>query len=152
MIVRSPERGRCNCTSLRKASRRLSQLYDSHLAPCGLRSTQFSILSEISRRETEAPTIAELAGALAMDASTVGQNLKPLERDGLVSVDADHDDRRRRNVRLTRTGQRLFAEAVPLWARAQAQFEQSFGDEDAVELRALLLRIVSAEDLTTLAT
>src|SRR5947209_371880 len=33
----------CNCTALRKASRRVSQLYDEALAPCGLRVTQLAI-------------------------------------------------------------------------------------------------------------
>ena len=79
-------RNRCNCAALRKASRRLSQLYDSALAPSGLKSTQFAMLAEIERRTDEPPTIRDLADALVMDQSTIGQNLRPLERDGLVSL------------------------------------------------------------------
>jgi hypothetical protein len=33
---------------MRKASRRLSQLHDNALEPCGLRSTQFAILAELN--------------------------------------------------------------------------------------------------------
>ena len=40
----------CNCTAMRKASRRVSQMYDAALAPAGLKATQFAILSEIDRR------------------------------------------------------------------------------------------------------
>jgi DNA-binding MarR family transcriptional regulator len=147
--VHAPERNRCNCSSLRKASRRLSQFYDVYLAPSGLKSTQFAILSEIHRRRREPPTIGEMASALAMDASTVGQNLKPLERDGLVSIDAALDDRRRRNVRLTPQGEAAYAAAWPLWAEAQARFERRFGEGDAAELRALLVKIVSDESFVT---
>jgi hypothetical protein len=44
--------GQCRCTPLRKASRRVSQLYDAILAPCGLRTTQRAILNHISRAGT----------------------------------------------------------------------------------------------------
>jgi hypothetical protein len=33
----------CNATALRQASRRLTQLYDATLEPCGLRSTRLAI-------------------------------------------------------------------------------------------------------------
>ena len=37
----------CCATATRKASRRLTQLYDDVLEPCGLRSTQAAILVEL---------------------------------------------------------------------------------------------------------
>lgn len=143
MGVNSPsiERGRCNCAALRKASRRMSQFYDSALAPSGLRSTQFAILAEIDRREDEPPTIHELAEILVMDQSTVGQNLRPLERARLISLEQDASDRRRRHVKLTRQGRSRLAAAVPLWTEAQARFETSFGERAASDLRGVLLKI-----------
>ena len=42
----------CFVGAARKASRRLTQFYDDALAPCGLRSTQYSILSELTRFAT----------------------------------------------------------------------------------------------------
>ena len=48
----------CNATAMRKASRRLTQLYDDALEPCGLRSTQFAILAELDRRSLEPSTRA----------------------------------------------------------------------------------------------
>src|ERR1700744_324157 len=57
--------GSCSCTALRKASRRVSQLYDEALAPCGLRTTQRAILNNIKRAGT--PSIGVLAEALVMD-------------------------------------------------------------------------------------
>ena len=69
---------RCNNTALRKATRRVSQLYDSVLAPTGLRSTQRSILLSIARLES--PSLGQLAASLVLDRSALGHNLRPLER------------------------------------------------------------------------
>src|ERR1700680_2698019 len=78
-------RSACTCGSLRKASRRISQFYDTALAPAGIKSTQYSILSEVERGSIAGPvTMCELASAMVMDRSTLGHNLKPLERDDLV--------------------------------------------------------------------
>jgi DNA-binding MarR family transcriptional regulator len=142
------ERGRCNCAALRKASRRVSQLYDAALAPSGLKSTQFAIFSEIELRASEPPTISDLATALVMDQSTVGQNLRPLERDGLISLKQDATDRRRRYVKLTRKGRVRFAAALSLWLGAQARFEHSFGEHEAATLRATLLNIARDQSLS----
>src|SRR6202021_1263349 len=92
----------CNCTALRKATRRVSQLYDSALEPCGLRATQRTILSQIAR--TGSSAMGELAEALVMDRGALTHNLKPLERDGLVEIRPDPKDRRNRRVVLTATG------------------------------------------------
>jgi DNA-binding MarR family transcriptional regulator len=135
------EANRCNCTALRKASRRMSQFYDAALAPSGLRSTQFALLAEIYRRPDDPPTIRGLAEALAMDQSTIGQNLRPLEREGLVALATDTADRRSRRIQLTKAGRSRFTAARPLWSDAQARFESSFGKRAAAELRGILLTI-----------
>jgi DNA-binding MarR family transcriptional regulator len=138
------DRSRCNCAALRKASRRMSQFYDEILASSGLKSTQYAMLNEIERRPDQPPTMREMADALMLDQSTIGQNLRPLERDGLVSLEQDPNDRRRRYVKLTRKGKSRFAIAQPLWSDAQTRFENSFGKQKAANLRAILLDL--AED------
>ncbi len=142
------ERNRCNCAALRKASRRLSQLYDSALASSGLKSTQFAIFAEIDRRPNDPPTIRDLADALVMDQSTIGQNLRPLERDDLIALVQDAKDRRRRHVKLTRKGRSRFLAAQPLWNEAQTRFESSFGKQKAAELRTALLKIAGDQSLS----
>src|SRR5882724_1590893 len=86
--------GRCNLTALRKATRRVSQLYDSILATSGLRGTQRAILVYV--RRSGSPTISELAAALVLDRTALNHNLKPLERDGLLTITVDRNDRRSR--------------------------------------------------------
>jgi DNA-binding MarR family transcriptional regulator len=122
-------------------------MYDLALAPSGLKSTQFAIFTEIDLRAADPPTIGDLATALVMDQSTVGQNLRPLERDGLVSLQQDASDRRRRHVKLTRKGRLQFAVAQSLWVLAQVRFEKSFGKRDAAGLRAKLLNIARDQSL-----
>jgi DNA-binding MarR family transcriptional regulator len=138
------EKNRCNCAVLKKASRRLSQLYDAALAPAGLKSTQFAMLAEIEGRQEQAPTMRDLAGALVMDQSTIGQNLRPLQRDGLITLVLDKADRRRRLVKLTKHGRSRLATARPFWQAAQARFEGDFGMQEAAKLRATLLNIAEA--------
>jgi DNA-binding MarR family transcriptional regulator len=132
----------CNGTALRKATRRVSQLYDSVLAPCGLRSTQRSILIHIARAGT--PPMGELAAALVLDRSALAHNLKPLERDGFVAVVVDPADKRSRLVTLTATGNAKLEESQHLWQQAQHRFEATFGPGKASALRQSLAVIASA--------
>jgi DNA-binding MarR family transcriptional regulator len=139
--------GVCNCGAMRMASRRLSQMYDAALAPAGLKTTQFGILTVIGRRADDPPTMRELADALAMDRSTLGQNLGPLERDGLVAVEPSAADRRRKLVVLTDEGRVKYAQARPLWGLAQERFERAMGTAEAASLRRILLGIAANSEL-----
>jgi DNA-binding MarR family transcriptional regulator len=144
-------RNACTCGSLRKASRRVSQFYDTALAPVGIKSTQFSILSEVDRRKLEGPvTMCELATAMVMDRSTLGHNLKPLERDDLVTLRLSADDRRKRYVELTKRGRLILRKSRRLWQHAEGRFEEIFGKEPAAELRAVLLNIAGNKELNSL--
>src|SRR5215475_4855177 len=74
----------CNCLAVRQAARRVTQFYDQFLAPIGLRTTQFSILAKLNRRGPM--TVNALAGELVMDRTTLGRNILPLQREGLITV------------------------------------------------------------------
>ncbi len=39
----------CNCQAIRQAARQVTQLYDRHMAPTGLRTSQFGMLVNLSR-------------------------------------------------------------------------------------------------------
>src|SRR5258706_2435579 len=147
----SVPRNACTCGSLRKASRRISQFYDTALAPVGIKSTQFSILSEVDRGSVEGPvTMCELATAMVMDRSTLGHNLKPLERDDLVTLLLSADDLRQRYVQLTKQGRLMLRQSRRLLQHAEGRFESIFGKEPAAELRAVLLSIAGNKELDSL--
>jgi DNA-binding MarR family transcriptional regulator len=141
--------GVCNCGALRKASRRVSQMYDTALAPAGLKSTQLAILTAIGHRAHDPPTMRELADALVMDRSTLGQNLGPLERDQLVALAPSVADRRRKLVVLTDEGRAKCAQAVSLWRVAQERFERTLGRTEAASLRRVLFSIAGNSELTS---
>src|SRR5258707_8051005 len=124
--VASPGGGsQCDCTALRKASRRISQLYDTALAPSGVKTTQRAILAQIGR--SEPVKVGALAEDLVMDSGALAHTLKPLERDGLLAVAVDPADRRNRLISLTQQGRAKLAETDALWAKAQRCFEAAFG-------------------------
>jgi DNA-binding MarR family transcriptional regulator len=139
----SKDPGVCNGAALRKATRRVTQLYDNVLAPCGLRVSQRSILLHIERAGL--PTMTQLAHAMVLDRSALAHNLKPLERDGYVVQVRDEHDGRSRRVRLTEQGRLKLKESTHLWRQAQDRFEAVYGAERAARLRVALADIFSDE-------
>jgi DNA-binding MarR family transcriptional regulator len=145
-MMQTPEPARpdpifCNCLAIRQAARQVTQLYDRHLAPAGLRTTQYSVLAKLDRLGPLA--INELAANMVMDRTTMGRAVRPLEREGLVAIGPGRDGRTRA-LRITPAGKRRLAKAVPLWRRAQGAFEAAYGSTQAARLRAELARVVAA--------
>ena len=133
----------CNCLAIRQAARHVSQFYDQLFAPVGLRATQFAILARLRR---DGPmTINALAAALVMDRTTLGRNILPLQRDGLIEIVASPADRRRRELRLSAAGAEKFHQASERWAIAQTRFDAVYGSERAASLRNLLREVVASE-------
>ena len=128
---------------MRAAARHLSQSYDRFLAPSGLRTTQFSILARLKRRGPL--TINALAEDMVMDRTTLGRNILPLERDGLISIEPTASDRRAKELRLTKAGEKRLQAALKGWSQAQARFETVFGAERAGDLRELLRAAAASE-------
>ncbi len=133
----------CNCLALRQATRHVTQFYDQFLMPAGLRATQYSILARLNRKGSM--TINALAAELVMDRTTLGRNIRPLQRDGLVAIGPGKSDRRRKELRLTPSGTARFHAAQKAWTEAQENFERAFGRRRARALRVLLEDVASRE-------
>jgi DNA-binding MarR family transcriptional regulator len=110
--------GPCACTTLRRATRAVTALYDAALSPMRLRITQFSVLRILERRGPL--TITALAAAAALDRSTMGRNLNPLQRRRWVKL-LSGQDQRERVVGLTRAGRGVIRQALPHWEKVQTQ-------------------------------
>jgi DNA-binding MarR family transcriptional regulator len=134
----------CNCLAARQAARHITQFYDQYLASSGLRTTQFSILAKL--RRLGPMTINRLAAEMVMDRTTLGRNILPLERDGLIAVEQGSSDRRSKELRVTEAGEARFRAGVKGWVQAQRQFEKAFGAKRTADLRALF-HAVAATDL-----
>lgn len=129
--------GECYCVALRKASRKVTSLYDAALEPIGVNVAQFSLLRTIERA---APvSLTELGRMTELDRSTVGRNVRLLQRLGLVRV-APGADQREATVALAEPGRDVLRRGAPLWDEAQRKIESCLGPA-AAQLRTLLLAL-----------
>lgn len=115
---------KCICTSLRQAAQASTALYDRMLAPSGLKVTMFRLLRRIEASPDV--TITRLADLVGLDRSTLGRNLKVLERQGLLEL-PPHADARARSMVLTPAGKLALERAMPLWAKVQADIKAALG-------------------------
>ena len=125
----------CLCFRARRVSRALTRMYDDALRPLGIQATQLTLLNAIALNGQRGGTMGEVAEFLAMDATTLSRNVRPLEKAGLVRVGRRETDGRVRMAVLTPAGQRVIERALPLWKRAHQGILEALGPEAATELR-----------------
>lgn len=124
----------CYCVAVRTAARKTTALYDSILEPAGVTLAQFSLLRKIERAGTV--SLTKLGQLTELDRSTVGRNVKALERLRLVRT-ASAKDQREAAVRLTPAGERVLRIGAPLWDEAQRRVEAALGATGASQLQTL---------------
>ena len=125
----------CYCDVLRTASRKTTAIYDAALAPTGVNLAQFSLLRKIQRA---APiSLSELGRLAELDRSTIGRNVKVLQRMGLARV-TPGEDQREATVTLDEGGLLVLRDGAPLWDEAQSRIEAKLGEDGPAKLSALL--------------
>jgi DNA-binding MarR family transcriptional regulator len=128
----------CLCIAVRKASRRMTTVYDDALAPVGINLAQYSLLKKIRRM---APvSLTDLGAAMDLDRSTIGRNVKVLERMGLTQP-VTGKDHREATVELSETGEAILTAAIPLWEQAQEQINSRLGADKVAQLEQLLAEL-----------
>lgn len=128
----------CTCYHLRRAARRVTQVYDRELAAIGLSLNQYSIL----RRTRHGPrALGELADELGMDRTTLNRGLKPL-LDAKLLQETRGEDARQRLIELAAAGRKRLETAVPHWQRAQRAVDAAFGKERIARLHRDLDELV----------
>lgn len=130
----------CTVLRLHAATRLSMQAYNAFMAEVDLTMPQFATLASLYQED--GLSMAALAQLIGVDATTLTRNLRLLERRGLVLQDTAADDRRRRVVRLTPEGRRLFLRAVPLWQKAQAALKKRLGVTQTEALHKQLTQVV----------
>ena len=129
-------RDTCLCLHVQRTARALARRFDQALQPLGLTNGQFSLLMSLNRPRP--PAIAPVAQLLGMNRTTLTAALKPLERDGLVAIEVDPEDRRSRLLRLTEAGHAVLSRAVPVWRRTHAEVRAALGGGGSDALRSAL--------------
>jgi DNA-binding MarR family transcriptional regulator len=149
MSVDVQEIAGCTCLRLRRASRKLTQIYDRLLGAAGLTVNQFGLLAQLYGADMSRSTglsMGTIADRLGLDPTTLNRNLKPLHLQGLVKEAIDAADRRVRIIRITEKGRRAMERAMPLWRQAQAQVACALGEEATAALNGLLDQSTSKLD------
>ena len=139
----------CTHTSLRRAARQLTQLYDDALAPVGLTSAQALLVAQIDELggapEGKGIPLLTLSKRLSIQTSALTHALRPLVRDGLVEVSTDPDDRRIKRARLTARGLVQTQQMYALWRDANRRIEGVLGDGKTEQLRQLANQVASPD-------
>jgi DNA-binding MarR family transcriptional regulator len=141
MDVNMPKVTKCACSELRRAGRRVTQLYDQALEPAGLTIGQFGLLAHLAAAASSNArgiAIGALADARGMDPTTLTRNLKPLVAKGWIVEAKDPEDRRVRALILSPSGRKKYLDAAPLWQSAQAQLRALLGADTLQSLLDLL--------------
>jgi DNA-binding MarR family transcriptional regulator len=128
----------CYCVVARTAARKTTALYDALLEPAGVTLAQFSLLRKIDRAGTA--SLTKLGQLTELDRSTIGRNVKALERLQLVRA-ALAKDQREAAVQLTPAGKRALKIGAPLWEEAQRRVEAALGDAGVAQLQTLALSL-----------
>ena len=130
----------CAASNLRRASRAVSQIYNEIMRPTGLLGTQFTLLVVLCLAGSV--NISRLAHILVMNRTTLGRNIKPLEKKGLVKI-FQGEDRRRRMITFTGKGQKALSKALPLWEKAQENVVNQLGADRFARMLSDLDQTVS---------
>lgn len=125
----------CLCFRARRVSRALTRRYDEALRPLGIQATQLTLLNAIALTGRTGGTMGAVADFLAMDATTLSRNVRPLEKAGLVRVTRQEADGRVRMAALLPAGRRMIEQALPLWTRAHQEILSALGPEASADLR-----------------
>jgi len=128
-------------SSVRRAARALTQLYDDALRPFGLRATQFTILQVLSLAG-EVPQ-GRLGEMLAMDSTSLTRTLAIMQREGWIA-DRTGEDRRQRWLRLAKAGEAQLKRALPAWEKVQSRLRRQLGEKawkDLFELTTQLTEL-----------
>jgi len=125
----------CTNLKLRQLMRRVARHYDAEVGKCGLKGTQYSLLSYVVKLGPIRP--GDLARAMKIDASTLTRNLRPLVAAGWLRLEAG-SDARSRLVSVTDAGRDKRQEAQRRWRTAQEGINELLGVRRVLALHALV--------------
>jgi len=127
----------CLCFQVGKMSRKMAKLTRDAVAPYGLTTTQFFLLTALY--EEEDISISALAQKVVLDKATLTGLIDRLERDGFVTRQTFPGDRRTIRVRLTPKAEKLRETLTNLYHNINRRFLSLLTEEE----REIFERVVS---------
>ena len=134
-------RQNCVCFNLRRVARVVTQFFDAEMRRHGIRSTQGMLLSAL--HSTGMTNMAELSEILGMERTTLLRNIRPLQRDGLVSVEGGGQGGFV-ELSLTAKGRKQIEKLAPAWESAQQTAVKVLGKERWSAILADLEKVAAA--------
>jgi DNA-binding MarR family transcriptional regulator len=116
----------CVCFNLRWVTRAVTQFYDAEMRRHGIRPTQASILAALRRKDSW--NMAELSDWLGMERTTLVRNLRPLQRDGFLTV-VGGGRGNRVELTITTKGRKQVEKLTPAWKSAQSAVVKTLGEK-----------------------
>ena len=118
----------CICTSIRKSSRNISNIYKSFIKQSGLtiNPNQVSIL--VSTSLLDCPSISEISKNLSMERTTLLRNFNVMKNLGLIEIYATSGNRQKL-AKLTKEGEDVLLKIYPFWKMAQNKVKEVMGGD-----------------------
>ncbi len=130
----------CNCYVFRKISSNITALYDNELSSSGLKITQFAILQSL--KNLKKSNLKTLASKMNYNRSTLGRNIKKLEKKQFVKITKE-SDKRELIMRLTNNGSEALKNAQSSWGILNEKITGILGNKK----KKLLLEILNNKEL-----
>ena len=114
----------CHCYAIRQVSTKITQIYDEALLESGLKITQYAILRYISFLKNT--NLMKLSISMGYNRSTLGRNIRILERKELIYLDKGKD-KRELNIRITKYGLKILNVATKCWIKINTEITKKLG-------------------------
>jgi DNA-binding MarR family transcriptional regulator len=126
------------------AARGFARLSEARLKPLGFGVGHLPVL--VALQDGEASTQRDLAHFAKIEQPPMAQMLARMERDGLIRRTPDPADRRSSRIVLTELAQARLPDAIAVLLRGNQDALSGFTDEEALQLVALLTRLIANLD------
>ena len=114
----------CNCYTIRKISSKISNIYDNALKKSGLKINQYAILKYISILKNT--NLIKLSISMGYNRTTLGRNIRILERKQLIYLDKGKD-KRELDIRITKNGFKILNVAAKCWKKINTEITKKLG-------------------------
>ena len=128
----------CNCYMVRTISTKITKIYDKALLESGLKITQYAIMKCIFILKNS--NLNELSCSMGYNRSTLGRNIKILERKKLINLKKGNDKREIKII-ITKNGVQVLKLANKCWAKINKELTKKLG----VNKKQMLTEIMDDE-------
>ncbi|MXO58974.1 MarR family transcriptional regulator [Altererythrobacter salegens] len=147
LVLSEPEGRVGTLHRLLKLNNRLLAPFSTHLAHrYAISLNEFRLLMAIGRLGASASH--ELAEHTGVNAMSVSRAVSTLERHGRITVETDPANRRRKVLRLTGEGERLYEVMLPHTQVVADYLLRGMADEDLATLDAILGKLIARLEAT----